>query len=126
MTNQELKVRKAVWEVISEFYLDTELQAHDYDYISKILIESNIELKELKAIDLYEVFPTLQNNLLSPAGEWAGFDTEWLSEECYKNHERRVRSRAFRSLTRLKNRVWYWMRASHWQEIEDRMAANGA
>jgi hypothetical protein len=29
---------------------------------------------------MYEVFPVLHPNLISVAGEWAGFDKEWLFE----------------------------------------------
>jgi hypothetical protein len=34
----------------------------------------------LRAILTAEVHPACAANLLSPAGEWAGFDTDWLEQ----------------------------------------------
>jgi len=56
LTKKELKTRKIIWEAISNFYLDTELDDKDYNYISKKLSESKIGIEELKLIDLYKVF----------------------------------------------------------------------
>ena len=121
LTKEELIERQNVWRAISVFYLDTELDDKDYNNTAKILIESNIEIEELKLIDLYEIFPTLQLNLLSPAGEWAGFNSTWLNERCLKNYERRNSSRSFRIFIKLINKFNYWMRKRHWVAIESRM-----
>ncbi len=110
-----------IWEALSNFYLDTELNEKDYDYISNILLKSKLSYSELKAIDLHEVFPTLQLNLLSPAGEWSGFETAWLNAKCMYNHEKRISSKSFRLSNQLKNALHFWMRKKHWQEIERRM-----
>jgi len=99
---------------------DTELQKSDYDRISKILIASNLDIEELKTIDLYEVFPVLKGNLLSVAGIWNGFDEEWLNAACTKVYLKRSNG-FFRRKTRLYNRFLYWMRKDHWVEIENRM-----
>jgi hypothetical protein len=116
-------IRKTIWEVFSNFYLDTELDEKDYDYISKILIESKIELEELKAIDLYEVFPTLHMNLLHATGEWSGFESAWLNEKCLNNYEKRISSNSFRLQIDIKNKLCNWMRLDHWKEIEKRIEA---
>lgn len=121
MTKEEYKIRIDIWKAISYFYLDTELDNTDYEYISNTLMKSNLDLDELKTIDLYEVFPTLQMNLLSPAGEWAGFDSTWLNDKCMSNYEKRIRSKIFRMKTELRNKVHYRMRKRHWQEIEKRI-----
>ena len=110
--------QKEVWKSLSEFYLDTELQDSDYLRIFKSLRKSNLSTEELKEIDLYEVFPSLQANLNSVAGEWAGFNEEWLIQECTKNAKRRG-SVFFRLLTRMRNRWSYWMRKGHWARIEE-------
>lgn len=108
--------RKQLWLAISEFYLDTELQEQDYEWIYRVFKQSRLTLQELKAIDLYEVFPTLQANLLSVAGEWAGFDEKWLTEVCTANYNKR-NSRIFRWKTRWKNKSLWWMRKDHWEKI---------
>ena len=74
----KLEERKPIWIALSEFYLDTELQESDYQHIATIIIESPYSIKEVKEINKYEVFPVLQMNLMSVAGEWAGFEEEWL------------------------------------------------
>ena len=78
--NETLKIkeRKLIWIALSEFYLDTELQESDLRDIAFKIIESPYSLDEIKKINNYEVFPVLQPNLLSVAGEWAGIDEEWL------------------------------------------------
>lgn len=115
-----LKKRKAIWSALSEFYLDTELQAGDFDRITKTFKESGYSLSELKAIDLFEVFPVLQSNLLSMTGEWSGFDQDWLYKECEKNYYKR-KNPIFRIIRVLKNKIHYWMREDYWKEIENRM-----
>ncbi|WP_273273743.1 DUF7079 family protein [Maribacter polysiphoniae] len=112
--------RKPIWNVISEFYLDTELQEADYDRISKTLMASGFDIEELKAMDLYEVFPVLKNNLLSAAGVWNGFDEKWLHEACEKVYLKR-KNRFFRWKIMCYNRFLYWMRKDHWIEMENRI-----
>ena len=85
----ELIVRKQIWLALSELYLDTELDTADFDRMVSTLKQTNLSLDEIKNIDLYGVFPLLQPNLLSVAGEWAGFDEEWLYQNCYKNYTKR-------------------------------------
>ncbi len=119
MTDEELLIREKVWEALSNFYLDTELDDSDYNYIFKIFIESKLSLEKLKEIDLFEVFPTLQMNLLSVAGEWGGFNKEWLNEKCSSNYKKKNNSE-FRFVTKAKNKLHYWMRKDHWREIEAR------
>lgn len=65
---------------LSEFYLDTELDDAALRHIAFTIIDSPYTFDEVKHINKYEVFPILQPNLLSVAGDWAGFDEEWLVE----------------------------------------------
>jgi hypothetical protein len=73
-----IEERKKIWMALSKFYLDTELQESDFSHIAYKIIESPYSLEEVKQINKYEIFPILQANLLNVAGEWAGFDEEWL------------------------------------------------
>lgn len=75
---QYLDERKRVWNVLSELYLDTELQESDFQYVALGLHKSPFSFDEIKRIDQYEVFPVLFSNLLNPAGEWGGFDEKRL------------------------------------------------
>ncbi|UII29710.1 hypothetical protein LVD17_15530 [Fulvivirga ulvae] len=114
--------RLPVWVALSEFYLDTELQDKDYDFIYRQLKDSGKSVKELKAIDLYEVFPALQANLNSVVGEWAGFNEQWLCKVCAENYRKR-NNPIFRLIVTLRNKRYYWMRRDHWKVVEERFAS---
>lgn len=114
--------RLPVWVALSEFYLDTELQEKDYDFIYRQLKDSGKSVKELKAIDLYEVFPALQANLNSVVGEWAGFNEQWLAKVCAENYRKR-KNPVFRLIVTLRNKRYYWMRRDHWKVIEERFVS---
>ncbi|GAL87393.1 hypothetical protein MYP_4623 [Sporocytophaga myxococcoides] len=119
--HQDIEIRTPVWIALSEFYLDTELTNEDFDRIAAIFQNSGLTLKELKEIDLFEVFTFLQPNLLSIAGAWSGFEEEWLLAHCEKRYRRRKNI-----LHRLNCKFWniffYWMRRNCWEQIEKRMS----
>ena len=116
----ELEKRIPIWNAISEFYLDTELQDSDYETITTIFINSDLHISELKEIDLYEVFPVLKENLLSVAGVWDGFNKKWLNESCTKAYFKRTNT-FFTWKIKLYNRFLYSMRKDQWIEIENRL-----
>jgi len=58
-------MRKKIWVALSEFYLDTQLTNEDFDRISSIFIDSGLTIKQIKEVDVLEVFPLLQANLYS-------------------------------------------------------------
>lgn len=76
--NEELPSRRLVWECLSELFLDTEVAIQ---YVAMTLAESPYSIDEIEAILLYEVGPHLFQNLECVAGEWAGFDSNWLEKE---------------------------------------------
>ncbi len=73
--------RVAVWEALSELFLDTVLTASAIDSTARRLAESSYSISEIRNILYYEVYPICKWNLLSVAGEWAFFDREWLIEK---------------------------------------------
>lgn len=84
LSDQELRHRLPVWEALSEFWLDTELTEAQLDGIAQAIASSLYSVSEVRLIHDYEVAPALYPNLLSVAGEWAGFDTDWLRARCTK------------------------------------------
>ena len=119
MKEDILNKRTPVWIVLSELYLDTELEDSDYDRIVKVLLTSEFSLEELKAIDLYELFPSLQSNLETVIGDWGGFEEDWLLRKCKRNF--RFRNwRIHRYYCEKRNKNSYWMRKNCWEEIEKR------
>ncbi|MUH35738.1 hypothetical protein D9O36_07795 [Zobellia amurskyensis] len=121
----ELEQRFPVWNSISELYLDTELQGHNYDTITRTFLNSGFSLEELKAIDRHEVFPVLKANLLNIFGEWRGFDEKWLNEECTKRYLKRD-NRWFKNKNQFYDYFLFSMRKDHWTEIENRMQIHSA
>jgi hypothetical protein len=68
-----------VWEALSTLFLDTDVSLLRH-YRAEILTASPYSLPEIEEILADEVFPVCHWNLLSIAGEWAGFDPEWLEK----------------------------------------------
>lgn len=117
----EIDKRKPIWNAISEFYLDTELQDSDYEQILKIFLESNLSITQLKAIDLYEVFPVLKGNIITVAGEWNSFDENWLNESSTKAYLKRD-NKFYRFKIKIYNMFFQVLRKEHWKEIENRIS----
>jgi hypothetical protein len=78
LSDQEVASRRAVWSALSELFLDTDLDGAGLDRIGDELSRSPYTLDALDAILLWEVYPVCRRNLRSVAGEWAGFDPDWL------------------------------------------------
>lgn len=120
LNNSQLELRREIWIVLSEFYLDVELTNDDFDRIASVFLKSGLQLDEIKGIDIMEVFPLLQLNLLSVAGVWIDFDKDWLIMECEKRYKRR-NSIFYKLNCVFWNFFFYWMRKKYWNEIEKRM-----
>jgi len=101
--------RLPVWEALSDFFLDTELQPSDYERIATTLAQSKYTLKEIKDILDYEVYPVCISNLLDIAGEWAGFPRDWLVKHIAPLKDKRPRLR-FPRFAR-------WMIKQHWKKV---------
>jgi hypothetical protein len=78
LTEEEIERRKPVWIALSEFWLDTSLDDGDLRRIARVAAASRYSKDELNEIYLFEVAPVVSANLCSMAGEWAGFDEDWL------------------------------------------------
>jgi hypothetical protein len=76
----DLANRRPVWLALSALYLDTEQTPAMRDADASRLARSPYTLDELRTILTEEVHPACAANLLSPAGEWAGFDEDWLQQ----------------------------------------------
>jgi len=76
----ELERRRPVWAALAELYLDTEVRPLVVNAAAACL-SSGYSDQELQTIWRHEVSPVLAKNLRSPAGEWAGFDHDWLESE---------------------------------------------
>ena len=87
----DVESRRPVWAALSELFLDTNLDSADVNRIAKALASSPYSLDELDQILLWEVYPACRSNMLSIAGEWAGFDPEWLESRILRGPSSLVR-----------------------------------
>ncbi len=74
----EMERRLNIWQALSEFFLDTELDETTYKYVVRAVTVSGYSRSEVKHILWQEVFPVLESNLRSVAGVWEGYPREWL------------------------------------------------
>jgi len=113
---EQIAERLPVWEALSEFFLDTQLQPSDYDRIARMLVASRFTENEIEDILIGEVCPVCRSNAVSPAGEWAGFDRDWLKQRCSQRIGARMKLRAF-------YHVWNkWMYARKWNRVRTRLS----
>ena len=80
-SDAKLAERKPVWNALSELFLDTELQTADLDRIAAVLAQSSYSEKKIEEILKYEITPVLKSNMTAVAGEWVGFDEDWLQKK---------------------------------------------
>jgi len=92
-----IDARIPVWMALSDLYLDTDV-ALLRDHIADTLAVSPYPIDALHEMLMYDVHPALYLNLMSVAGEWAGFDEAWLVE----------RINAVRRQPRWRRRISHW------------------
>ncbi len=76
-----VRQREAVWLTLSELFLDVDID----DVLPGVTIAlraSTYSAETLDRIMLDEVYPVCHWNLRSVAGDWTGFDTDWLFDRC--------------------------------------------
>ncbi|HIC80274.1 MAG TPA: hypothetical protein EYP07_04815 [Kiloniellaceae bacterium] len=83
--------RLPVWVACSELCLDTELGDPDFQRIARVCAASPYGAADLDRIMFAEVRPAFGINLLSVAGEWAGWDEAFVKERVLQSQRRRWR-----------------------------------
>lgn len=81
--SDDLASRRPVWVALSDMFLDTDVSLSRSWRIGE-LAQSPYSIDELQKILIFEVYPICKYNLLSVAGEWAGFDPDWLEQKILK------------------------------------------
>jgi hypothetical protein len=109
---QDLEARRPVWEALSTLFLDTDVSLLRDDR-ARQLADSPYTPQELDRILRDEVFPVCSWNSVSIAGEWAGFDPQWLEAAILRRLARRFRLRlGFGHLVFVRSREWKRTKAS--------------
>lgn len=77
--------RSRLWILLSELWLDTEITPITRQWLAREMATLPYSSLDIREIHEAEVAPVLFHNLyFNPAGEWAGFDEEWLMQECHR------------------------------------------
>jgi len=92
-----IDARIPVWVALSDLYLDTDVGLL-HGHIADTLAASPYPIDALHEMLMYDVHPALYMNLMSVAGEWAGFDRAWLV----------ARIDAVRRQPRWRRRISHW------------------
>ena len=102
MSNTREDPRKiAVWVAMADHFLDTETR-QDIPRTALRCVEAGLSPSEVSAVWRYEVTPAVGLNSYCVAGEWAGWDREWLLDRI-RSARGRLRWRA--------PRAWFkWLR----------------
>jgi len=85
MDSDQLLKRENIWYLLSDLYLDTEFGESDAKYMASEILESGFDLKTIEKILFDEVHPVFCWNLMTVAGEWAGFKREYVAEMVSSN-----------------------------------------
>lgn len=123
-TDADIPRRTPVWNALSELWRDTELRPEDYDRIAETLARSGYSLQQLREIYRFEVAPVLFPNLMSVAGEWAGFDAEWLHRSIIRFQRGKRPFLRFLVVTGVGRWIVTWATEAHWKKLVDRVEQN--
>lgn len=117
LDEQQIQRRRPLWLALSELWLDTELTAEDLERIARTMADSGLTTEELRQVYLVEVAPVVSPNLLTVAGEWGGFDEEWLFARIVRNLRDRPRRTRFRAWFPLTRRPMIYATERHWTTL---------
>ena len=87
---QEIERRRPVWDSLSSFFLDTELDDEQRRHIAENIVASGYSPPEIQTILWEEIFPVLESNLRNFLGEWDGFDLDWMQQQILSGRFRRT------------------------------------
>jgi hypothetical protein len=82
------QTREDVWKAMAAHFLDTETRQR-LPYTAWVCVEAGLNPEAAYAIWCREIIPVVGGNLLSVAGEWAGWDDAWLISEARRRQGRR-------------------------------------
>jgi hypothetical protein len=83
MTEEEIARRMPLWEALADLYLDTWMECFVPNVVAAAK-EGGFALEDVEHILRWEVRPAFYLNLLSVAGEWAGWHPEIVREDIEK------------------------------------------
>lgn len=86
----DLANRQPAWEALADLFLDTDTSLSRAWRVGQ-LAQAPYSIEQLEWMLVHEVYPVCKYNLWSVAGEWAGFDPDWLRTRILKRLNSRWR-----------------------------------
>lgn len=118
--------RVRVWELLSELFLDTELEDDAIAGLARELRATGFSVAELERIYEEEVAPVCWRNALAlPGGVWTGFDRDWLVSAILERRERRRVWVRIPWLQRLLARRRTAYSRADWNRLRDHLTRSG-
>ncbi len=120
-SENDLNKRKPVWIALSDLFLDTDVTLH-YENIIRVCVEAGYSPEEIRFILFNEVAPAVSKNLLCVAGEWSGFDENWLIDEIISGIRSNKRFLSFLNKVTRNIGINHYLK-EHWAALEPRIVA---
>jgi hypothetical protein len=118
LSQDQINRRLPLWMALADLFLDTEDDLFITN-VHNIADRNGFTVSEVDAILRWEVRPALYHNLLSVAGEWAGWEEDWL-----RNHMMRsIRSRHWLCSWPFISLCRNWFMPKEWPAIQAAMAS---
>lgn len=105
LSDEDVAKRLPVWSILSETFLDSELNDQDYDRIALELARSGFAAQTLEQVFKREVAPAFCVNMLGVAGEWRGWPDDFIKERVLQKRN-----------SFLSNLVCRWLISGHIQD----------
>ncbi|KAF2176973.1 hypothetical protein K469DRAFT_697607 [Zopfia rhizophila CBS 207.26] len=106
--------------LLSELFLDIELEDLVYGYVATSLRELALSLDQIEHIFWYDVYPVLIYNIAITAGEWIQFDTDWLCGEIEARRAKTLPNAVRSALIPISWGLWSGMVSELWDEVKKR------
>jgi hypothetical protein len=93
-------------------FLDVELDDENRRDMARMIVNSGYAPKDVLNVLWDEVYPVVGSNLGNPAGQWEGFDLDWLQDQILsRQHQRtwltRIAKAMPHSAARLIHQEWH-------------------
>lgn len=85
----EVARRLPLWTALSDLFLDTDVMS-SVPHIARTIVSGGWRLAEAEEVLRWEVRPAFYRNLLSIAGEWAGWPEDVVRDAVLKARDRRM------------------------------------
>jgi hypothetical protein len=110
--------RLPLWIALADLFLDTEDPLF-VTHVAEVANRNGFETSEVDAILRWEVRPALYHNLLSVAGEWAGWEDDWLRDHMVRS----IRARHWLCTWPFTCLCKNWFMPEEWHAIQAAMAS---